>query len=93
MFTHLVFFKLKEPSAAQVDALVEKLRSLEGRVPQIEAIEVGADVIRSERSYDVGLITRFADRAAMEAYQIHPYHQEVLAYVRGVVSDVKAVDF
>lgn len=67
---------------------------MEGRVPQLRALEAGADVVRSERSYDVALITRFDSLADMEAYQVHPYHQnEILPFLRAMMSEARAVDF
>ena len=93
MLTHIVLFKLQEPTDANADALCTRLRSLEGKVPSLRGLEAGKDVIRSERSFDVALITRFDDLDGLEAYQIHPDHQQVLAYVRRVVSEARAVDF
>ena len=91
MFTHIVLFKLKD--VATTEETIEVLRSLEGNVPTLRGIEVGQDVLRSARSYDVALVTRFGSLADMEAYQAHPFHQGVLAYMRGVVESSVAVDF
>lgn len=93
MLTHVVLFKLADPTAENIAAFAQKLQSLEGRVPQLRGIEVGTDVVRSERSCDVALITRFDSLADMEAYQVHPYHQEVLGYVKRVITKAHAVDF
>ncbi|MBK8431670.1 MAG: Dabb family protein [Chloroflexi bacterium] len=93
MFTHLVLFKLQDPTAENAAELCAKLHSLVGRVPQIRQLEVGADVLRSPRSFDVGLIVRLDSQADLDLYQNHPYHQEILAYVRTVISEAKAVDF
>lgn len=94
MLTHIVFIKLQNPTPENMAAVVEKLCSMEGRVPQLRALEAGADVVRSERSYDVALITRFDSLADMEAYQVHPYHQnEILPFLRAMMSEARAVDF
>ncbi|MCA9980940.1 MAG: Dabb family protein [Anaerolineales bacterium] len=94
MLTHLVFIKLKDATDKNKTAVVEKLLTMNGKIPELRALEAGADIIGSERSYDVALITRFDSLADMEAYQVHPYHQtEILPYLRSVMSDAKAVDF
>lgn len=91
--THVVLFKLKDGSPQAVAAAVEKLRSLAGKVPALRSLEVGQDVVRSPRSYDVALIARFDSLAEMQAYQVHPYHQEVLTYMQAAAAAIIAVDF
>src|SRR6188474_548279 len=39
-----------------------------------------ADVVRSPRSYDTGLLVMFGDRAALDAYQKHPQHVPVAEF-------------
>jgi hypothetical protein len=91
--THLVLFKLKVGSPEAIARAVEVLRGLDGKIAVLRALEVGADVVRSQRSYDIGLITRFDSLADMEAYQVHPVHQDVLAYMRTVLEASVAVDY
>lgn len=91
MFTHIVLFKLKNKEDAQ--QVKEKLLGLEGRVPQLRLLEVGIDVIHSQRSYDVALYTKFDSREAMEEYQVHPAHVEVADYIGTVRESVVAVDY
>ena len=93
MWTHMVFFRLKEDKTQRSDELCEKLLAMRGRIPQLKDIEAGTDVLHSGRSFDVGLITRFDSRDSMEAYQVHPVHQEVLAFVGTVVETSVTVDF
>ncbi len=94
MITHIVFFKLKDPSPANIDAAKVKLLSMNGKVDLLRHLEVGADVIRSERSYDLALVTRFDSLADLQAYQVHPYHAgEILPYMRSACASVVAVDY
>lgn len=88
---HVVFFRFHERAAASEAA--RWLRALEGVVPTLASIEVGVDELGTERSWDLCLITRFADRAGMEAYQVHPAHQEVVAWIKEHASSVAAVDW
>lgn len=93
MITHVVCFKLKERNEETAQAVKEKLLSLQGRVPTLLSIEVGVDVLHSERSFDVVLISKFASLADLDAYQVHPYHVEVGQYVRSVSEKSIAVDY
>jgi hypothetical protein len=94
MITHIVFFRLKDQSAASMAAAKEKLLSMNGKIPQLRHLEAGVDVIRSERSYDLALLTRFDSLEDLQAYQVHPYHAgEILPYMKGVSESVVAVDY
>jgi hypothetical protein len=89
--THVVFFRFPDLEIAQLAAA--RLRKLDSRVPSLQSIEVGVDELRTERSWDVCLITRFADREAMDAYQIHPAHQEVVKFIREHATGTASVDW
>lgn len=91
MITHIVLFKFENVSHAK--EAVEKLLSMNGRVPSLTGIEAGLDVSRSTRSYEVGLITRHNSLEDLEAYQIDPVHQQVAAFIRQHSSGAAAVDF
>jgi len=91
MITHVVLFKLKDPSSIQKTR--EVLMGMDGKIPQIRDLEVGVDVVRSQRSYDLALITRFDSMEDLQAYQVHPVHVEVLNYITSVRESVVAVDF
>lgn len=93
MLRHVVFFKLHTPTPEVLQEVKDKLLSLKGKVPQLLDIEVGIDVVRSERSYDVALITTFASLEDMNAYQVHPYHVEVSGFISTVRQSAVAVDF
>ncbi len=94
MITHIVFFKLKEPTPANIAAAKEKLLSMEGRIDLLRHLEVGVDVIRSERSSDLALVTRFSSLDDLQAYQVHPYHAgEIVPFMKSVSSAVVAVDY
>lgn len=91
--THIVLSRLHDTSAENIENVVAKLRTLEGNVPTLNSIEVGVNVVESDRAYDVGLVTRFDDLAAMEAYQMHPFHQGVVAYMKTKVKTAVAIDY
>lgn len=94
MLTHVVLFKFKpETTPEQAAGLEAALKGLPALISEIREFRVGTDVVRSERSYDLALVSGFDDLAAMQRYQIHPDHQAVGAQVRALCSGVVAVDF
>ncbi|NVN90433.1 MAG: Dabb family protein [Desulfuromonadales bacterium] len=94
MITHIVFFKLTEPTADALAQVRDKLLSMQGKIPQLRHLEAGIDVIRSERSCDVALVTRFDSLDDLQAYQVHPYHAgEVVPLMKSLCSSVVAVDY
>ena len=94
MIKHIVCFKLKDASEANCKKAAEVLSSMHGNVEQIIDMEVGIDFLHSERSYDVFLSVTVADREALEAYQAHPYHCDVVkTHMHAVRSASVAVDF
>ena len=94
MLTHVVLFKFKpETSADQAARLEAGLNGLPAVIAEIREFRVGRDVVHSERSYDLALVSAFDDLAAMQRYQAHPTHQEVATLVKAFCAGVVTVDF
>ncbi len=93
MIVHLVCFKYKPEidAAARADhrARLAGLKDLDG----VRDLRVGADVVRSPRSYDTGLAITFPDRAALDAYQRDPRHVPVAQHGASLCEHIVAVDF
>ena len=83
MIKHLVFFKFNDSiTENDISDLEKSLHSLPGIITEIREFEVGRDVIHSERSFDLALISAFDDLAALNRYQVHPDHQAVVVKVK-----------
>lgn len=93
MITHIVCFKLKDNSAESVTRTAKVLRDMEGQIDELKSIEVGIDVLHSDRSYDIALITKFESMEALNAYQVHPAHQKVIEHMSQVREASVSVDF
>ncbi|XEC93261.1 Dabb family protein [Paenibacillus tarimensis] len=93
MITHIVLFKLKDRSQQSVERTAAVLRAMEGQMEELKYIEVGTDVLHSERSYDIALITKFESMAALEAYQVHPVHKKVIEHMSEVRESAVSVDY
>jgi Stress responsive A/B Barrel Domain. len=97
MIKHIVMWKLKEeahgndkPTNAQL--IKEKLEGLSGKIEGLLKIEVGIDFLGGN-NFDVVLYSELTSEEALDAYQNHPLHQELLPFVRDAVVDRKAVDY
>lgn len=77
MIRHIVMFKIKDEYKSEIPQLVENFRGMKGRIEGMLDLEAGADILGSERSYDLALMILFSDRAAFENYQNHPVHLPV----------------
>ncbi|MDT3426965.1 hypothetical protein J2Z22_002499 [Paenibacillus forsythiae] len=93
MIKHIVFFKLKDGSEASVAKTVAVLRNMEGKIPQLLSLEIGADILRTERSFDIALTATVASLEDLNAYQVHPAHKEVIAHINEVKELSLAVDY
>jgi len=93
MLTHIVLFRLNDKSDSTIQKTKEVLLGLKDQVPFLKFIEVGTDIIHSERSYDVALYTKFDSLEDMEAYQVHPAHVKVLEYIKTVRESAVAIDY
>lgn len=98
MITHIVQWKVKDHAAAlEKPEILEKLKSmleaLPEQIPEIISLKVGINQKPSDAASDIVLLSTFADWEALDGYQIHPAHQEVVAFVKEVVSERRVVDF
>lgn len=98
MIKHIVMWRLKDEArghsrAANAERVKAKLEALQGRVPGLLRIEVGLDFGGTEASADVVLYSEFEDRQALEAYQTHPEHEAVKAFIGEVTEQRWVVDY
>lgn len=94
MLVHIVMFQFKEEhkeaNLARVKAMLEALPQ---KIDTLKSMEVGIDVSRSERSFDMVLISTFDDQEGLNVYAPHPAHQEVVALIKEVTLLSKVVDY
>ena len=94
MLIHIVCWKYKPEIDEQTrEGHRAKLRALPNVIEDIEAFDVGADILHLERSFHTGLVAHFADRAALDQYTDHPNHQAVAALGKQISETVVSVDF
>jgi len=94
MFTHIVLFKTKEPTKENLEFLQKTFLSMNGNIKELKQLEVGIDVVRSDRSYDVAIITRFDSKEDYLAYDVNEFHVEKVKKVIGAyLEESKTIDF
>lgn len=98
MIKHIVMWRLKEKArgATKEDnarTLKTRLEALPEVIPEIRRLEVGLNIKDSERAADVVLYSEFDSPEALAAYIGHPAHQEVVAFIREIVSETRVVDY
>lgn len=94
MLTHIVCWKYKpEITPEQKDAHLAKLKNLPNVIPNIISFNLGFDVLHLERSFDLGLVAVYPDRAALDFYTADETHQEAARMGREIAEKVVSVDF
>lgn len=92
MIKHVVCFKLNEGESPE--KAKEVLLGMKGQVPMMRDIQVGTDLLKSARSYDVYLSVTLDSMQALEDYQKDPYHVNVVKkHMHAVTKTSVAVDF
>ena len=81
MVEHIVLFKLKPATMEeQIQTLTQGLLKMADEISGIEEISAGVNTNPEglNRGYNYGLIVRFVDAKARDAYIPHPFHQRVV---------------
>jgi stress responsive alpha/beta barrel protein len=94
MLTHMVIWKYRDDVEQFArEEHVNLLGRLKNIIPEVQSLSVGFDTLFLPRSYDTGLVAVFADRAALDAYSVHPEHVKVAEFGRSISQHVASVDF
>jgi hypothetical protein len=68
------------------------LEELKSSITVIRRLEVGIGMQRGDQAYDLVLSADFDSVEALDSYQAHPAHQEVVKFLRKVQSQKATVD-
>jgi len=94
MINHIVLMKfIPGVKDSEIDDLEKHLDDLPNSIAEIHSYEFGRNVVHSERSYDFGLTSLFANTEALSRYQVHPDHLVVLEKVKNICDNIITVDF
>lgn len=92
---HIVLFRWRpDADTTQIEDAHAALRRLADEIPGIVELTCGANFTDRAKGYNSGLVVRFADRAALEAYLPHPAHRTVVEkYINPIREDSLALDY
>ena len=98
MIKHIVMWKLEDFADGRVKLenakiIKENLEALVGIIPEIVKLEVGIDILGTNQSYDVVLVSEFKNLEELDTYAKHPEHVKVGEFVGKVRKDRVAVDY
>jgi heme-degrading monooxygenase HmoA len=98
MFTHIVIWKLKATAGGRsrdenARLIKERFEELANMIDGLRHLEVGIDVLRTEASGDVVLVTEFESREAYEAYNVHPAHKALVAFISELRDERRVIDY
>ena len=95
MVEHIVLFKTTaNATEEQRQRMVVELKALKDKVPGIVDLSVGYNFCDRNQGFDIGLVVRFVDRAALEVYLPHPAHRGCVdQFVAPIKEDVIVVDY
>ncbi|HIF03118.1 MAG TPA: Dabb family protein [Nitrospinaceae bacterium] len=93
MIKHIVMFKLINKNNENVEKVVNALKTLKGNIDVLCSAEIGVNFNKSDRNYDIVLITKFKDRNTLKTYDTHPKHLPVVETVRSLCSGSVVVDY
>ncbi len=93
MIRHIVLFKMNAGAEDKTEELATALKGLKGKIPLVKELEVGIDIGRKGKSYDVSLNSTFDSMADVEEYAVHPEHVAVVEFINSVCQGVVKVDY
>ena len=99
MIRHIVMWKLDDSYSQEektnfVNAFSEKLRSLDGKIPQLKSISTHINAPGTPTSnYDLLLDTSFNSIADLETYATHPDHVAVVEFSKSHKKERSCVDY
>lgn len=99
MVKHIVFFNFHESSEGNsrlenAKIVKKELENLIDLIPCLKKIEVGINIPHAPQTdFDLCLYSEFDSFEDLDAYQIHPEHKRVGAFIGKVRSGRSAVDY
>ena len=94
MITHLLLWNYRpEVPDAERAAIEATLRALPDAVASLDSLTFGPVFRWRVREYSHACVMRFADLAALDAYQGHPAHHEFVARFHPATAELVALDY
>lgn len=93
MLIHMFVFRWHEHATAVDKArAIADIRGFAGAIPGLLEVHVGPNFSRHRSVYESGGVMKFADEAALLAYNSHPLHLTLLDWLVPLIEPIE-VDF
>ncbi len=92
MIKHVIMWKFQEDKQEEMKTFLERLRSLQNQIPQIQSMEIGVSN-NPGNNFDAVLIMEFLSMEDLKQYQEDPRHVAVSSLCKSIRLDRGAVDF
>jgi hypothetical protein len=98
MIKHIVMFRLKdfaEGKSKHENALwmKENLENLVKYIPELIHLEVGLNIVETERSWDLAIYSKFESKENLDIYMTHPKHIELVNHILKIREESHTVDY
>ena len=87
---HVFAFQWKpETTDAQKARAAKDIAAFQGTIPGLLETHVGPNTSPRGKGYTFGGVMRFKDKAALDAYVLHPSHQALLAWLVPLIDAIE----
>jgi len=94
MYVHIAIYQWRPgTSDAEVDRLLQGIRSLTGKVPGLSSIHVGKSYSPHSKHFTHAIVVLGESQGALDAYRAHPDHHALAEQIDAVEQDGIGVDF
>jgi uncharacterized protein (UPF0335 family) len=97
MINHVVLFKLKDYPVNEKEIIAGEIKTmleeLQGKIFEVKFIEVGINIVKDSKNYDLALISYFETEKDLDAYREHPEHLKVAERIKESIVERAAVDY
>lgn len=98
MIKHILLFKLKDEvdGSSKAENIVKAkalIEGMNGKIPGLIKVELGADYSATDDSADIALYSEFESREALQVYATDPAHTAVLPFIRSIFSERHLIDY
>ena len=89
MIRHIVMWRFKDSAEGNskeenIKIVTKSLYSLVGVIDEIKKMEIGKDLLHTDASMDLALVTEFETLDTLHTYAVHPEHVKVAEFVKKV---------
>jgi antibiotic biosynthesis monooxygenase (ABM) superfamily enzyme len=87
---HVFAFQWKPSATEDQKAMAKKdIAAFQGQIPGLLETHVGTNISPRGKGYTFGGIMRFTDKAALDAYVLHPAHQALLVWLVPLIDAIE----